>query len=179
MKIIPCVIEGASLSLGGLATEALAHKHQSQMHGRSGMHNSGSSMDHHKGSHRHARWIKAPEEYAALRWHTWGSSIAAKRGEQNYSKHCQQCHGADGRGFGPLAKSLPHKPADLTHHFHSVTGKTDGYLFWRISEGGVVQPFQSSNSTMPAFKSVLSVDERWDVLIYIHREFHKGFIDKK
>jgi mono/diheme cytochrome c family protein len=30
-------------------------------------------------------------------------------------------------------------------------------------------------STMPAFKTVLSEDQRWDVLAYVHTQFHKGF----
>jgi Cu/Ag efflux protein CusF len=33
-------------------------------------------------------------------------------------------------------------------------------------------------STMPAFKTVLSEDERWDVLAYVHAKFHGGFLPK-
>jgi Cu/Ag efflux protein CusF len=29
---------------------------------------------------------------------------------------------------------------------------------------------------MPAFKTVLSEDQRWDVLAYVHAEFHKDFL---
>jgi Cu/Ag efflux protein CusF len=86
------------------------------------------------------------------------------------------CHGADGKGTGPLARGLPHPPADLTHHFHRAPGDGDAYLFWRVSEGGQVEPFKSSLSAMPAFKYVLSEDQRWDVLAYVHAEFHKGFL---
>ena len=31
-------------------------------------------------------------------------------------------------------------------------------------------------SMMPAFKTVLSEDQRWDVLAYVHSEFHGGFL---
>ena len=86
------------------------------------------------------------------------------------------CHGADGKGTGPVAQGLPHPPADLTHHFHRAPGDGDAYLFWRVSEGGQVEPFKSSQSTMPAYKTVLSEDQRWDVLAYVHAEFHKGFL---
>jgi Cu/Ag efflux protein CusF len=86
------------------------------------------------------------------------------------------CHGADGKGTGPVAKGLPHAPADLTHHFHRAPGDGDAYLFWRVSEGGQVEPFKSSQSAMPAYKTVLSADQRWDVLAYVHAEFHKGFL---
>ena len=29
---------------------------------------------------------------------------------------------------------------------------------------------------MPAYKDILSEDQRWDVLAYVHTEFHKGFL---
>ena len=73
---------------------------------------------------------------------------------------------------------LPHAPADLTHHFHRAPGDGDAYLFWRVSEGGQVEPFRSMQSVMPAFKTVLSEDERWDVLAYVHVTFHGGFLPK-
>jgi Cu/Ag efflux protein CusF len=45
-----------------------------------------------------------------------------------------------------------------------------------VSEGGQVEPFKSSQSAMPAYKTVLSDDQRWDVLAYVHARFHKGFL---
>jgi Cu/Ag efflux protein CusF len=75
-----------------------------------------------------------------------------------------------------MARTLPHPPADLTHHFHRAPGDGDAYLFWRVSEGGQVEPFKSSQSAMPAFKAVLSAEQRWDVLAYVHAEFHRGFL---
>jgi Cu/Ag efflux protein CusF len=73
---------------------------------------------------------------------------------------------------------LPHAPADLTHHFHRASGDGDAYLFWRVSEGGQVEPFKSMQSMMPAFKTVLTEDQRWDVLAYVHAHFHGGFMPK-
>lgn len=40
---------------------------------------------------------------------------------------------------------------------------SDDYLFYRISEGGNVAPF---NSAMPAWKEILTETERWDVINY-------------
>jgi hypothetical protein len=40
----------------------------------------------------------------------------------------------------------------------------DSYLFWRISEGGAMEPF---NSAMPAWKDVLDEEARWNVIHYI------------
>jgi mono/diheme cytochrome c family protein len=128
------------------------------------------------GTHQHPWWEPPPAEYASATSRRWDDAAAIARGEQLYQTYCQMCHGADGKGQGPAAKGLPHAPADLTHHFHRAPGDGDAYLFWRVSEGGQVEPFSSSRSTMPAYKSVLSEDQRWDVLAYVHTQFHKGFL---
>ncbi len=127
-------------------------------------------------THQHPWWETPPAEYANAHSTRWGDAAAVARGQQLYQTNCLMCHGADGKGTGPIAKSLPHAPADLTHHFHRAPGDGDAYLFWRVSEGGQVEPFKSSQSAMPAYKTVLSEDQRWDVLAYVHAEFHKGFL---
>ena len=77
------------------------------------------------------------------------------KGKQLYAKHCQQCHGISGKGDGPAAKELDPKPADLTrnnfHHRH--------HFFFIISEG--------SEQGMPAWKSIISEDEIFDLISYI------------
>ena len=128
------------------------------------------------GPHQHPWWETPPAEYANARSTRWDDAAAIARGQQLYQTYCLMCHGADGQGTGPVAKGLPHPPADLTHHFHRAPGDGDAYLFWRVSEGGQVEPFKSSQSTMPAYKTILSEDQRWDVLAYVHAEFHKGFL---
>lgn len=35
-------------------------------------------------------------------------------GQELFAKHCAQCHGTDGKGDGPMAKSSKVAPADLT-----------------------------------------------------------------
>jgi len=127
-------------------------------------------------THQHPWWETPPAEYANAHSTRWGDAAAIARGQQLYQTNCLMCHGADGKGTGPIAKSLPHAPADLTHHFHRAPGDGDAYLFWRVSEGGEVEPFKSSQSAMPAYKTILSEDQRWDVLAYVHAEFHKGFL---
>ena len=52
-------------------------------------------------------------------------------------------------------------------------------LFWRVSEGGAVQPFKAMQSAMPAFKTSLSTDKRWDLVAYVHATFHKFFLEQK
>ena len=47
---------------------------------------------------------------------------------------------------------------------------SDGYLFWRVSEGGAMPPF---NSAMLAWKGTLSEEEIWQVISYV-RTFSEG-----
>jgi mono/diheme cytochrome c family protein len=136
----------------------------------------GQTTDGH--THQHDTWEPPPPEYASARSTRWDDPAAARRGEALFQTYCLVCHGSDGKGRGPAATSLPHAPADLTHHFHRAPGDGDAYLFWRVSEGGQVEPFRSMQSVMPAFKAVLSEDERWDVLAYVHTKFHGGFLPK-
>lgn len=126
------------------------------------------------GSHRHDSWITPPQEYARFRSQRWADLEAVQRGQVLFQMHCQTCHGADGKGAGPGARGLPHPPADLNQHFHRQPGDGDAYLFWRVSEGGTVEPFKSMQSTMPAFKTLLNEEQRWDVLAYVHVYFHLG-----
>lgn len=129
--------------------------------------------------HQHGEWIDPPEAYASRISNKWADADAIARGEEIYEAQCISCHGADGQGTGPIAQALSHPPADLTNNFHTSPGNGDAYLFWRVSEGGTVEPFKSQDSAMPAFKNVLSVSERWDVLAYVHTFFHQGLMKWK
>lgn len=126
-------------------------------------------------THRHLEWLTPPSTYAGKISHRWGDEGAIGRGRPIYDAHCSVCHGADGRGTTAVGRTLPHPPADLSHHFHPHPGAGDAYLYWRVSEGGTVEPFNSAGSLMPAFSQVLSEDEIWDVLAYVCAVFHLGF----
>jgi len=135
--------------------------------------------DSKSGHHAHDKWVAPPDDYAGFHSDRWSDSTAIKSGKQLYQKNCSSCHGEDGRGTGPLASQLPHAPADLTNHFHRKPGDGDAYLFWRVSEGGAVEPFKAMQSSMPAFKTSLTTDERWDLLAYVHATFHKSFLEQE
>ena len=158
----------ALLSVTVTATLFAAGEHE-QHHGRQ------PEAHGHHDTHKHRHWPVPPPSYTGKISHRWGDKGAIERGKPLYAAHCAVCHGADGRGATALAKTLPHPPADLNHHFHVHPGQGDAYLFWRVSEGGAVEPFKSAGSLMPAFKTLLSEDERWDVLAYLCAEFHGGF----
>ncbi len=132
-------------------------------------------MSGEHGSHMHSAWVAPPAAYADKRWNGWDDSAAAARGKMLYEQQCASCHGVGGRGDGPAGAGLAHKPADLTNHFHTAPGAGDAYLFWRISEGGTAEPFRSQQSVMPPFKASLDESQRWDVLTYVHQQFHGGF----
>ena len=139
----------------------------------------GGTGNHHHveeaGHHKHDVWVEPPAQYQGRQTDAWNNKVRAESGKALYLENCASCHGADGKGTGELAASLSHAPADLTNHFHNAPGDGDAYLFWRISEGGVVEPFKSMASAMPPFKGSLNEQQRWDVLIYIHQAFHGGF----
>jgi mono/diheme cytochrome c family protein len=134
------------------------------------------SHDHHgSGQHAHEH-PTPPPEYAKLHAPagTWTDARTIARGKEIYDARCAVCHGARGDGKGPGAASLQVKPADFTDRT-MVAEMTDSYWFWRVSEGGVVEPFKSEGSAMPAWKGVLSEKDRWAVIAYQHTlSGHRG-----
>ena len=89
------------------------------------------------------------------------------RGKEIYTTRCAVCHGDTGDGKGPAGVVLPVKLPDLRDQ--KMTSEMAGnYWFWRVSEGGTVEPFKSMGSAMPAWKGELSVEDRWAVIAYQH-----------
>jgi mono/diheme cytochrome c family protein len=89
------------------------------------------------------------------------------RGKEIYTTRCAVCHGDAGDGKGPAGLVLPLKPPDLGDKA-GVAEMRDNYWFWRVSEGGLVEPFKSKGSAMPPWKGELSVEDRWAVMAYQH-----------
>ena len=97
----------------------------------------------------------------------WTDAKMIARGKAIFVAKCVLCHGEKGDGKGPGSASLPLKPADLTDA-SMVAQMAGNYWFWRVSEGGLVEPFKSKGSAMPAWKGELSVSDRWAVIAYAH-----------
>jgi mono/diheme cytochrome c family protein len=100
------------------------------------------------------RWM--PIAGGLLVWLALSAPVAAsdgnpKTGRTIYDKHCIACHGKTGKGIG----TLPDLSAPGT-----LAGRSDAQLFDKITNGG-------RGSGMPAWGSVLSEQQRWDVLAYI------------
>ncbi|MCK4741191.1 MAG: c-type cytochrome [Anaerolineales bacterium] len=92
-----------------------------------------------------------------------GDPSAIASGNEAYVALCSQCHGEDGRGQGPDAAGLKPPPADFTDQ-EQMQENTDGYLFWRISDGGDFDPY---NSLMTAWGTLLSEQEIWEIISYL------------
>jgi len=107
--------------------------------------------------------IDPPSDYASLNNPLDGDSDAIEAGRVIFEAQCASCHGADGMGNGPSAAALDPKPANFTDT-EMMKDMSDGFMFWRVTEGGMFGPF---NSVMPSWKSVLSEDQRWQVITYI------------
>jgi mono/diheme cytochrome c family protein len=96
------------------------------------------------------------------------------RGQEIFSAKCAVCHGESGDGKGPVAVNLQLKPADFSDS-KMVAEMPGNYWVWRVSEGGLVEPFKSKGSTMPAWKGELSMNDRWAVIAYAHTlSGHRG-----
>ena len=104
----------------------------------------------------------------------WTDPKMIARGQEIYAARCALCHGDKGDGKGPGAAGLLLKPADLTDAA-MVAEMPGNFWYWRVSEGGLVEPFKSKGSAMPAWKAELSQADRWAVIAYAHTfSGHRG-----
>jgi mono/diheme cytochrome c family protein len=97
----------------------------------------------------------------------WTDPQMIARGRAIYQARCAVCHGERGDGMGPAGVALPLKPPDLRDP-SMINVMRGNYWFWRVSEGGQVEPFKSQGSVMPVWKEVLSIEDRWAVIAYQH-----------
>ncbi len=118
-----------------------------------------------------------PAEYASVKApvHIWTNSAILRRGEAIYTAKCATCHGPHGAGDGPDAATWLGLQAGSFRDRAMVAEMSDAYWFWRVSEGGLVEPYKSKGSVMPAYKDALSVEDRWAVIAYQHAQSeHSG-----
>ncbi len=91
------------------------------------------------------------------------SASSITEGAHLFERHCAACHGAAGRGDGPMAGGLAVPPADLTADH--LWDHPDGELFWWLSHG-IDGP--DGGLSMPGFAAMLTPDERWNLIDFVH-----------
>lgn len=90
------------------------------------------------------------------------AAAAIVHGKGLFAANCVSCHGAQGRGDGPTAKTSAVPPADLTAEH--LWDHSDGELFWWLSHG-IDGP--DGKPAMPGFAARLGEDDRWDLIDFI------------
>jgi mono/diheme cytochrome c family protein len=126
-----------------------AHKHENKQQDET------NKIDDHKHmGHGKAHWA-SPKD-AAARANPIKSDVASiERGKNSYVQFCVSCHGAKAMGDGPAAVSLNPKPTNLKA---MSGGHPDGDFAWKIANG---------RGAMPAWKTVLTENQTWDLVNYI------------
>lgn len=104
-----------------------------------------------------------PDEYAGLENPLVDDEQDRSAGKDLFQRYCASCHGETGAGDGPAGVSLSPAPENLAENEDAFS---DAYLYWRISEGGLIAPF---NSVMPAWKSTYKENEIWQIITYIRQ----------
>jgi mono/diheme cytochrome c family protein len=79
-----------------------------------------------------------------------------EEGKALYETYCLVCHGAQGRGDGPISSKIPTPPSYVSDR---VIQFPPGRIFHVITLG---------SGKMPSYAAQLSSDERWKIVTYVH-----------
>jgi len=85
-----------------------------------------------------------------------GDARALERGAAVFTSFCQPCHGARGRGDGPVAiRGFPAPPSLLAENALKMK---DGQMFHILTYG---------QKNMPSYASQISREDRWNVIVFV------------
>src|SRR5207253_10152418 len=101
---------------------------------------------------------EAPGDADDLKNPVKNNLLAEQKGKEVYNLYCLTCHGETGFGDGPAGTSFDRKPANF--HRERIKAQSDGSFFWKITKGRL---------NMPAFKQILTEEQRWQVVSYIRK----------
>lgn len=112
--------------------------------------------DHRTMTMPHGHWM-APADALQRKNPIPATAESIERGRRLYQTNCVSCHGATGKGDGPVAATLNPRPANL----QAMAGShPDGDYAWKIANG---------RGPMPAWKGTLSENHIWDLVNFIQR----------
>lgn len=94
---------------------------------------------------------------------------AAPSGKRLYTAYCGVCHGANGKGSGPLATSLAKRPANLL--IEKIQAMPDGELMESL------KGYSRGLSQMPVWGETLSVGEMRSIIAYVKVMDEPGIVD--
>ncbi len=104
----------------------------------------------------------AKEAAAAIPNPVPASPESLARGAVLFEIYCQVCHGATGRGDGPVGEKFEVTPVDLNDAY--TQDQAPGQIFFTLTRG---------RGAMPYYRDALNVQQRWDVVNYVKNEFGK------
>ncbi|TXI23143.1 MAG: c-type cytochrome [Nitrosomonas sp.] len=96
-------------------------------------------------------------------------AISISKGATLFAEHCVSCHGPQGKGTGtapelfvadPETGEFPPDPTDLLTKTHTARHTVGNFYHW-LSYG-------VEGTSMPGFSAVLTDENRWDVVNYLH-----------
>jgi mono/diheme cytochrome c family protein len=98
-----------------------------------------------------------PDKYLKMVNPVKADAQSLATGKELWIKHCQSCHGKNGKGDGSKAAQLETQPGNFQKT--EVQNEPDGALFYKSLEG---------RKDMPSFKKKIEdSDDLWSVINYI------------
>ena len=97
-------------------------------------------------------------------------------GRALYQINCRPCHGTRTAGDGPMAYGfVPLRPLNFLD-VGTIDTIVEGYTFWRVMNGGLGLPNESTpwDSAMPVWKLDLTEKERWTIIMGEYNIADKG-----
>jgi len=86
-------------------------------------------------------------------------------GEKLFRRLCATCHGHTDEGRSPRADFfIPPAPDFRSPAYRN---RDPAYLYWRIEEGKMIEPYLSRGSVMPAWGTALKEESIWALVAYL------------
>ncbi len=99
---------------------------------------------------------QAPREAESRKNPLANDPKAAKAGAVLYKQYCEICHGSKGKGDGTAESGLQTPLNSLASE--TTQKNADGTVFWKISTG---------HAQMPAYKSLLTDQQIWQLVNFV------------